>query len=467
MNINSKDFNFKKITMKHINKYISLEKIVFFSIFSSTLYILIYNIYHYSPILGYDGEAHFAYVDYVARHLPQRFKLPSSEFSREFFNPPLGYIFPAIAQVFCRNIIESADLLKDCKPIYGHFTQVFQSILYLATIFINLHTLKLFNKSKSYINLSYLIMVSLLAVNYKTISMIRGEPYILFFMSLFVLQIYKFESNFFIFKNKDVILMGAIIAGLALSRQWAFLLFLAIVFITFVDKDTKKLLKFWIPSSILGFCLSGWFYINLYLIYGSFTAFNMKPVIPTFNILNLTVPNYENVSAIFTKPIRPYLDNHFFSILYSDLWGDYWGYFTFTSKYLKIGKNQNEIGDYLARVNIVSVFSTIIVIVLCVMTYTFFKKHMFIRYISYSIPISFIGYYIFSILFPTDTGDVIKATYIVQAFNLMVFSSSVYLENLKFKNIKIYNIILLILLLVYIHNFGTFTSNFPRYFYPY
>ena len=133
---------------------------------------------------------------------------------------------------------------------------------------------------------------------------------------------------------------------------------------------------------------------------------------------------------------------------------------------MKIGKNQNEIGDYLARVNIVSVFSTIIVIVLCVMTYTFFKKHMFIRYISYSIPISFIGYYIFSILFPTDTGDVIKATYIVQVFNLMVFSSSVYLEKLKFTNIKIYNIILLILLFVYIHNFDTFTSNFPIYFYP-
>ena len=53
---------------------------------------------------------------------------------------------------------------------------------------------------------------------------------------------------------------------------------------------------------------------------------------------NLSQPQY-----LFSKPIRPNLDNQFFSIIYSDLWGDYWGYFIFTSRFLDIGRNQPNI----------------------------------------------------------------------------------------------------------------------------
>ena len=52
------------------------------------------------------------------------------------------------------------------------------------------------------------------------------------------------------------------------------------------------------------------------------------------------------MSILFTKPIRPFLDNQFLTILYSDLWGDYWGYFSFTSRYLDIGRDQLMIGDF-------------------------------------------------------------------------------------------------------------------------
>ena len=144
------------------------------------MYILIYNFFHYSPILGYDAEAHYSYVDYFSRYLPRSINLPTRADTREFFSPPIAYIFPSISQIFCRNFLESNNLLQDCRPIYGNATHVFQSFLYLVTIYINLLTLKLFNKSKTIINTSYLLLISLLAVNYRTISMIRGEIYILF-----------------------------------------------------------------------------------------------------------------------------------------------------------------------------------------------------------------------------------------------------------------------------------------------
>ena len=87
--------------MKESNQ--NFSKVIFLLISLSSLYILIYNIFHFNPILGYDAEAHFSYVDYLSRYLPNELRLPSSDETREFFNPPLGYIIPTFAQVFCSN----------------------------------------------------------------------------------------------------------------------------------------------------------------------------------------------------------------------------------------------------------------------------------------------------------------------------------------------------------------------------
>ena len=210
-------------------KRINFSNFVFALISFLTLYILIYNIFFYNPILGYDGEAPYNYVNYFSRYLPYEIKIPSMDDTREFFSPPLGYLIPSLAQVVCRNVISSSNFLVECQPIYGKATQIFQSLMYIATILINLYTLKLFNKSNSFVNSSYLILISLLAVNYRTISMIRGEPYILFFLSIFILLILKIEKNDFNLNPKLIIFSGITIACIALSRQWGFFLFLPLL----------------------------------------------------------------------------------------------------------------------------------------------------------------------------------------------------------------------------------------------
>ena len=452
--------------MKVSNKYFS--KIIFLLISLSSLYILIYNIFHFNPILGYDAEAHFNYVDYLSRYLPNELRLPSSDETREFFNPPLGYLIPSIAQVFCRNIITSSDLLLNCQPIYGKVTQIFQSFMYIFTILINLYTLKLFNKSQSIFNVSYLILVSLLAVNYRTISMIRGEPYILFFLSLFILLIYKADNSDYDFNFKLIFFAGIVIGSIALSRQWGFLLFIPLIVLLIYKNSKRNYLIFWSASSLIGALLSSWFYIGLYKNYGSFTAFNMESKGFSFSNQNLSfyIPDMSQLEYLFTKPIRPNLNNQFISIIYSDLWGDYWGYFTFTSRFLNDGRNQLNIGDYLARVNIVSIITTLIIICFCYLTYKKYKSNFIIQYINLAWIISFTGYLIFTIAFPDSTGDTIKSTYIIQAFHLMVFLASIYFYDLKRLNKKIYNGILIILVVIYIHNFQSYLSHFPIGFYP-
>tara|TARA_B100001769_G_scaffold273629_1_gene270206 strand:- start:356 stop:1669 length:1314 start_codon:yes stop_codon:yes gene_type:complete len=434
----------------------------------STFFILIYNILHYAPILGYDAEAHFSYVDYLSRYLPEEIKLPSQDETREFFNPPIGYLFPSFAQLVCRNIIESNNLLADCQPVYGKATQVFQTILYVITICINLFTLKLVTKSKNIFNVEYLILISLLAVNYRTISMIRGETYILFFLSLFLLVIQKAENRNYDLSLKQIIYSGVIIACIALSRQWGFLLFVPLI-VLLIYKNTKlNYFKFWSKSASIGALLSSWFYVGLYQNYGSFTAFNMESKGFSLNNQNLSfyIPNFSQLEFLFTKPIRPNLNNQFISILYSDLWGDYWGYFTFTSRFLNDGRNQLNIGDYLARVNIVSIITTFIIIIFCFLAYKKYKSNFIIQYVNLAWIVSLVGYLLFTISYPNTTGDTIKSTYIIQAFHLMVFLASIYFYDLKRVNKKMYTGIIIALIVIYIHNFQSYLSHFPYNFLP-
>ena len=448
----------------------NFSKYIFFTISVGTIYILIYNIFHYTPILGYDGEAHFAYVDHLARYLPRQLNLPTEVDTREFFNPPLAYIIPSFAQVICRNFIESDNFLRDCQPIYGKATQIFQSILYILTLMINLHVLKIFNHSKTFINASYLLLFSLLAVNYRTISMIRGEPYILFFLSLFLLLILKIEKNNFQTNPKTIMFTSLIIAGIALSRQWGFLLFLPVIYLAFFMKSeiSYNHLKFWALSALGGASLSSWFYLSLFNRYGTFTKFNIES--PGFSFLNQSmdfyIPNLEQINFLFSKPIRPYLNNQFITTLYADLWGDYWGYFSFTSRFLDIGRNQLAMGDYFAIVNIFSIFTTLVFGLFCYLTYKLFKESYLIKYLMLSIFFSFFGYLFFTISFPNPSGDTIKSTYIVQLFSLIVFTSSIYFEKLKIININIYNFLLFIFTFIYFHNFQTFLSHFPLNYYP-
>ena len=430
------------------------------------LIVGIYNIMHYDSIEGYDAESHYNYVDHFSRYLPYEINLPDRENSREFFNPPLGYIVPSVAQVVCRNVLNSATLLKDCRPIYGTVTQVVQLILYLLSIYINIKTISLFFDNKKNIKFEYLILVVLMAVNYKTIVQLRGEPYILFFMSCLLYLFLQAEKDNFELDKIRILYFGLIIGFLALSRQWAFLLFPAFFILIFYIKKKQKnnYIRFIFSSFLIGFLLSSWYYFSLLIRYGSLTAFNKEPIGFSFSNqpFNFYVPNSSDINLLFSKPIRPNFSNQFISIFYSDFWGDYWGYFSFTSRRLELGRNQLLIGDYLARVNLVSLLATFFLI-FCFFN---FRKHhkdsVFSRYISFSVIITFFGYLWFLISYPDlPTGDTNKATYMVQFFNLLLVPASIKLVMLREAKHVLYKPIVFYLIFTFFHNFSSYLSHFP------
>ena len=178
------------------------------------------------------------------------------------------------------------------SKIYWHFNTNISVILYLLTINFYLLSFKLLKNNKKIFNLNLVLIISLFAVNYRTVSMIRGEVYILFFNSILMYQLLKIANNKFNYKSKDILISSTLIGCLALSRQWSFLLFLAYIFVIFfLNKNYKiKYFKFLTYSFMFGFMISSWFYFNLFFDYGSFTSFNKEPI--PLNLKNQNINFY-------------------------------------------------------------------------------------------------------------------------------------------------------------------------------
>ena len=455
---------------KNVNK---IENFLFFVISGTILGVLAYNLFHYNPIFGYDGVAHDAYIgNFLNMFWPGRSSRLGAELTYKYFSPPLPYVLPAFINEICKVYFTSQNIYEDCRVLYSFTSMIFQTILYISTLLIYMKIIKVFTNSRKFLNVNILLLIAIFTANYRTILMFRGETYILFFNSILLYRFLILFKNSLEYKKIDIVITGFAIGFLALSKQWAFLLFPAFfLLIFFIDnKDRKyKYLKFLTIVFSIGFMISSWFYFNLFFDYGTFTAFNKDPVSFSFanQPLSFYLPIGPEVFMVFTKPIRPFFYNQFLPILYSDLWGDYWGYFTFTSRALDIGRNQLLIGDYLARVNIFGLIPTLIIIIGFKKSLKIFKqrkkndKNYFIIYIILSILFSFFGFLWFLISYPEPSGDTNKATYIIQLFHLLGLLCVVYFENLKKTNLKRYIFCIILLSVVFLHNTSAMMSHFP------
>ena len=303
------------IKVNKLNYYLSLLLIVLI------VFIFVFNYLNYDPIFGYDTEAHYEYVEgFFAMFVPNLSDQPSNEITREFFNPPLPYFAPAIHSLLCKKAVDVQDEAKYCQKYYGKLIQIINGLLYFLSLFFYLLTFKLITKKKL-LNLNVLLPISLLGVNYKTFSMIRGEPFIIFLNSILLYFLLNHLIKNFELKNKDYIIFGILLGLMGLSRQWAFLLFPAYAYLLFIKKNpefNKKVLKFLIYSFSIAFIVTSWFYFKLYFEFGTFTAFNMDP--STFNLKNQPLDFYllgtSEFTNLFYKPIRPNLRNNFLAIFF-------------------------------------------------------------------------------------------------------------------------------------------------------
>lgn len=328
-----------------------------------------------------------------------------------------------------------------------------------------------------FFKMSVLMFLALLTVYYKTFSQVRAEPYVAFFATLsiyFLIRILKSIS----FNIKYTVFLGISLGLLVLSRQWGFFFFPAILlFLAFVFLQNRPAAMNYARMIAVSFVISalvgGWFYIHLYLDYGSFTAFNMEP--QGFSLANLPSGFFRTSGLkdfqIFRNPVRPFFDNGLFPIFYSDTWGDYWGFFTYHKQILGFEDNSATVAPYLGQVNLFSVIPSILLLLGAGFgLLQLFRRSAFLAPESLALVLitliafaSFAGFMWFVISYFSADPSVLKATYIIQLFIASLFPAASFLELVRLKSRFGYWAIMGALAIVFVHNVPAMITNFKMF----
>jgi hypothetical protein len=247
-------------------------------------------------------------------------------------------------------------------------------------------------------------------------------------------------------------------------------------------------------SLTIGFLLSGWFYLSLHHRYGSVTATN-RPSMPSFRVSNQPRSFYVDLGwpHLFEAPVRDAFPNRLLPIFYSEVWGDYWGYFlvfgrdTRSDRWLSgpevtaalaqasppdwLRTNRGEMAAYLGRVNAVSVPASLLAVLAVVAAVPAFgrlwrragpDRETSVTCLLLLLMISaYAGYFWFLILYPnTDKGNTIKATYMLHTFPFVAVLVGRLLERLRDASPGLPRAAAVVLVATVLHNLPAMLTRF-------
>jgi 4-amino-4-deoxy-L-arabinose transferase-like glycosyltransferase len=445
--------------------------------------LVLVNAYFHDPWIGYDSSYYFSYIRVLSEG-----RLVTRQESREFFSPPLPFAIPAV-------------LMATTGMDVAHSVRFGQALNVVLSVCLTWYLLKVCRRlgSGSTLGLGALVLLGILPVYYKSFALVRGEPFVACFAVIILdsvtLMIFRRQ-----FTPVNAIILGLCMGLSALSRQWGLLL---------VPPVLLLLGYFWIRlptcrSSIAGVVglslvvaslVSGWFYIHLWSSYSSFTPFNRPPA-AKFSFQNQPSEFYFGLSPelLFRAPVRPNFANQLIPIFYSEIWGDYWCYFSIASTDSRSSNhiagrrlaailetdsrppwlitNYETMGAYLGRVNIVSLFPTFLALISLgvatgitlgrqVDTGVIPNHRAVLGFLLITIILTLAGYMWFLIMYPSiRRGDTIKATYVLHLFPMVAITVGYLLERIEERSRLLYRSLIGMLCAVFLHNLPAMVTHF-------
>jgi hypothetical protein len=442
--------------------------------------LVLVNACLHDPRIGYDAHEHLRYLQTLSE-----LRLVAPQDSQEFFSPPLPYSIPGLLM-----FLTGAE-----RFVAARVAQFINVAVSVGVTWYLLRTCQLISPRSS-LKLGALLFLAILPVYYKTFAFMRGEPFVVLFSIVavyYVLLILK-ERRFALGETAK---LGLALGLCALSRQWGVLLFpaiyafLAIEWLRFPELRIG-LARVFIISSILALAICGWFYASLYFKYGSIMAFNRNPAL-RFSLGNQPPEFYYRLSAeqLFSKPVRPAFPNQFLPIFYSEVWGDYWGYFVVYGKDTRkpkflTGFSLNEIlskgarpawletnyetmSAYLGRVNLVSLFPSTLALasfVTAIWRVARARDESGARWredalLLLVIAATMAGYLWFLIKYPNPgNGNTIKATYVLHVLPFVAILVGELLDRIQVRSDVCFRLMAGALLACWVHNFLAMVTNY-------
>jgi hypothetical protein len=464
--------------MKNFPHLTLLSKLILIAM----LVLCLANALLHDPYVGYDVDDHIAYIKSLAQA-----RLPDIEDSDEFFSPPLPYIIPALFYgVFNLSIFLTLKL-----------AQLINVLLALGSA---LAVVRICNRvlagNHHCQNLTLISLLSL-PVFYKTHAFVRAEPYLVFFILLYVEQcinLWKARVS----PARFSLYSGGLFGAALLSRQWGILILPAVLLFVFLllrvqrECRTRLFIAFTV-SGLVAFLISGWFYISLLVRFGSLTTFNREPT-GHFSLKNKAASFYigRGNGRLFSDPIRDSFDNQLFPIFYTETWGDYWQYYLVYGKDLRtldpiqgdrlfralqedimptwLQTNRHEIAQYLGRVNLISMIPTgfallcfgwgFMISIKSIFNQDRYADALHVPLFTTIILSTLLGYLWFLIQYPSPDGDTIKSTYVLQIFPFIALLMGLFGAQISRDKHWIYPAIFGLILLIFLHNLGSVITHY-------
>ena len=443
--------------------------LVFFSIF-----ILIFNIANYDQKKAYDYDLIYWYV----QGLP--YQIPTPEQNPAYYHPPLPYLLPSIVDSVCDSYFQNDDG-EVCDLLWHKISVSFQAFLFLGSLFFYFKIFKflLRESTQNYkYNFIFILFFLLPTLNYKTFIMVRAEPYLVFLTSYLIYIIFKAivgGNTNFIFFSKIGISVGLMLLTKQSSLAVIIGLFPSIYYIFKTNEiETRKYILLTFYSVIVSFLVGGWFYLYQYSNYGSVVSFPRESA--GFEFSNHEKGYYTNfdLQEVYKNPIKYHNEPRLLQILYTDTWGDYWGYFSFDRSESENLQHMKTVIKKLSRVMIYSLVPSIIFIagflyfLFRTILDIFRRKKDILILLSLLVAIfTFFSFIYFITVYPYFTdgsyninADTIKSIYIAPVINLLSLFGSLLIVKLDKNNSFFSNLIITYCFVLYLINLNTYTVNF-------
>jgi hypothetical protein len=440
--------------------------------------VLINALFHF-PTIGYDGFAHLDYIKTLAQG-----RLPSPRDTHEYFSPPLSYLGPALFQ--------AAGLPLRFVAKFSQLLNVVWSLLLTLGL---LRLCDLIRPGSRLLKPAALGLLGMLPAYYKTFAFIRPEPL------LACLAVWAAYGTVKVCALGHVTLpaamrLGLILGLLLLTRQQAVLWLAGTVLVVSLmlwrtAADRYRLATASLLAFVITLAGGGWFYLHLHRAYGSPAAFNRAPL--PMSLANHPASFYLGLggATLFRDPVRPSFRREVWPKLYAETWGDHECYFLVYGRDTRNGSfamgnllekalsagvppwmetNRYRINGYLGRVNLVSLAPSALLVAglvagLVSMTRVATRPNGLgpdraRAVLALLAVVSILGYLTLLVRYPTDTGDTVKATYLIHVLPLLAVLAADLLERLYRRAPGSGRAVMILLATVAAHNAGTFLTRY-------
>ncbi|HEX8990372.1 MAG TPA: glycosyltransferase family 2 protein [Anaerolineales bacterium] len=419
------------------------------TVFTLIAILLLINAFLHDPQAGYDAQDHLHYV----LSLADSWQLPTRAQTGQYYSPPLPYFLPAVLTTL------QLGLWKALKA-----GQLLNALLGIGLLYYLIRICEVASPGNTRLKVLSLGMLGLMPVFYRSFALVRGEPYLAFlgvFIAFETLEVFLRRQ----FAARHVFALGIALGLAVLARQWGFFLLPPVLIFALWCASRADLFR-----SVAAVCaivlltllVGGWFYLHILDQYGTLTAFDRPPEPLTAAHASSLLGVDASALRVFSDPVRPSLEGRLLPIFYADAWGDYWAYFliyarnTYTGKFedgaafetltrpdqfsSSLVTNRFVINRYLAALDLLDLIPTALLLagfLSGAITLLRFlggrakdDDQRTVALLSLLAGTSLLGFLWFVLRYQSTSqaGDLIKTTYILQAFPALAFLAGSFID---------------------------------------